>query len=57
MYGNEAGEIEALRYSLTKGQNHLDYAELYGASYIDENVAVVEVHLSDSNIKALDTVS
>lgn len=36
--GNEEAEIEALRYSLSKGQNHVDCAELYGAFYTDEVV-------------------
>ncbi|HEY4160980.1 MAG TPA: aldo/keto reductase [Candidatus Saccharimonadales bacterium] len=36
--GNEAAEIESLRYSLAKGQNHIDCAELYGAFYTDEVV-------------------
>lgn len=37
-YGNEQAEIEALRYSLEQGQNHIDCAELYGAFYTDEVV-------------------
>lgn len=37
-YGNEEAEIEALRYSISKGQNHIDCAELYGAFYTDEVV-------------------
>jgi len=36
VYGREEAEIEALRYSLGKGQNHIDCAELYGAFYTDE---------------------
>ncbi len=36
--GNEDAEIKALRYSLSKGQNHIDCAELYGAFYTDEVV-------------------
>jgi len=36
--GNETQEIEALRYSLAQGQNHIDCAELYGAFYTDEVV-------------------
>lgn len=36
--GNEEEEIEALRYSFSKGQNHIDCAELYGAFYTDEVV-------------------
>lgn len=38
VYGNEEAEIEALRYSVSKGQNHFDCAELYGAFYTDEVV-------------------
>ena len=30
--GNEAAEIEGIRYSLELGQNHIDCAELYGSS-------------------------
>lgn len=37
-YGNEEAEIEAIRYSISKGQNHIDCAELYGAFYTDEVV-------------------
>lgn len=37
-YGNEDAEIAAIRYSISKGQNHLDCAELYGAFYTDEVV-------------------
>lgn len=36
--GNEEVEIEALRYSISKGQNNIDCAELYGAFYTDEVV-------------------
>jgi 2,5-diketo-D-gluconate reductase B len=38
VHGNEETEIEALRYSLDKGQNHIDCAELYGGFYTDEVV-------------------
>jgi diketogulonate reductase-like aldo/keto reductase len=38
LYGNESAEIDALRYSIAKGQNHIDCAELYGAFYTDEVV-------------------
>jgi len=38
MHGNEEVEIDALRYSLDKGQNHIDCAELYGGFYTDEVV-------------------
>lgn len=36
VYGNEDREIEAVRYSLSMGQNHIDCAELYGGFYTDE---------------------
>jgi 2,5-diketo-D-gluconate reductase B len=36
--GNEDAEIEALRHSLSMGQNHLDCAEMYGGFYTDEVV-------------------
>lgn len=38
VYGNEPKEIEAIQYSLSKGQNHIDCAELYGGFYTDEVV-------------------
>jgi 2,5-diketo-D-gluconate reductase B len=38
VYGNEEKEIEAIRYAISKGQNHIDCAELYGAFYTDEVV-------------------
>ena len=37
-YGNEPQEIAAIKYSLSKGQNHIDCAELYGGFYTDEVV-------------------
>lgn len=37
-HGAETQEIEALQYSLSKGQNHIDCAELYGGFYTDEVV-------------------
>lgn len=37
-YDNEAAEVEAIRYSISKGQNHIDCAELYGAFHTDEVV-------------------
>lgn len=38
VYGNEDSDIDALHYSISKGQNHFDCAELYGAFYTDEVV-------------------
>src|SRR5690606_24592231 len=37
-YDNEGAEVEAIRYSIFKGQNHIDCAELYGAFHTDEVV-------------------
>lgn len=37
-YENEEVEIEAIQYSIEKGQNHIDCAELYGAFHTDEVV-------------------
>lgn len=47
--GNEDSEIEAIRYSISKGQNHIDCAELYGAFYTDEVVgrAIAETARED----------
>lgn len=36
--GHEEQEIEAIHYSISKGQNHIDCAELYGGFYTDEVV-------------------
>jgi diketogulonate reductase-like aldo/keto reductase len=38
VYGKEKSDIDALHYSMSKGQNHFDCAELYGAFYTDEVV-------------------
>lgn len=48
-YDNEAAEIEAIRYSISKGQNHIDCAELYGAFHTDEVVgkAIAELKRED----------
>lgn len=35
---NEGLEIAAIQYSITRGQNHIDCAELYGAFHTDEVV-------------------
>jgi 2,5-diketo-D-gluconate reductase B len=49
VYGNETQEIEAIQYSLLKGQNHVDCAELYGGFYTDEVVgkAIADVARED----------
>ena len=36
--GNKAAEIAAIRYSVEKGQNHIDCAESYSGFYTDEVV-------------------
>lgn len=48
-YDNEAAEIEAISYSISKGQNHIDCAELYGAFHTDEVVgkAIAGVNRED----------
>lgn len=38
VYGREASEAEALRYSIAQGQNHIDTAELYGTGHTEEVV-------------------
>ncbi len=37
-YDNEEAEVAAICYSIEKGQNHIDCAELYGAFHTDEVV-------------------
>lgn len=49
VHGTENQEIEAIRYSISKGQNHIDCAELYGGFYTDEVVgrAIAEAKRED----------
>jgi diketogulonate reductase-like aldo/keto reductase len=49
VHGNEEREIEAIRYSISRGQNHLDCAEMYGGFYTDEVVgrAIVGLNRED----------
>lgn len=54
VYGNEETEIEALRYSVSKGQNHFDCAELYGAFYTDEVVGRAIAGLNREDIYIAD---
>jgi diketogulonate reductase-like aldo/keto reductase len=35
-YGNDDEGIEAIRYSISKGQNHIDTGEIYGAGHTNE---------------------
>ncbi len=35
-HGNEAESIKAIHYSISKGQNHIDSGQIYGAGYTDE---------------------
>ena len=54
---NEEAELAAIRYSIEKGQNHIDCAELYGAFHtIDENVMAVNVQLSENEILTLNNI-
>lgn len=38
IYDNDAREIEAIKYSISKGQNHIDTAYMYGAGHTEELV-------------------
>lgn len=53
-YDNEEAEIEALHYSISKGQNHIDCAELYGAFHTDEVVGKAIVGLKREDIYIAD---
>ena len=53
-YDNEAAEIEAIRYSIAKGQNHIDCAELYGAFHTDEVVGKAIVGLKREDLYIAD---
>jgi len=37
-YDNDQREIEAIRYALSKGQDHIDTAQFYGATHTEELV-------------------
>lgn len=39
-YDNDERDIAAIKYSIEKGQNHIDGAELYGAGHTDELIGV-----------------
>ncbi len=54
VYGNESKEIEAIQYSLSKGQNHIDCAELYGGFYTDEVVGKALANASREDIYIAD---
>ncbi len=47
-YGNEPQEIAAIRYSISRGQNHIDTAHMYGAGHTEEIVgqAISEIERS-----------
>lgn len=40
VHGGENEAVKAIQYSITKGQNHIDCAELYGGFYTDEIVGM-----------------
>lgn len=53
-YENEKMEVEAIRYSISKGQNHIDCAELYGAFHTDEVVGKAIVGLNREDLYIAD---
>jgi diketogulonate reductase-like aldo/keto reductase len=53
-YDNEKKEVEALRYSISKGQNHIDCAELYGAFHTDEVIGKAIAGLERSDLYIAD---
>ena len=53
-YDNEAAEVDAIRYSISKGQNHIDCAELYGAFHTDEVVGKAIAGLQRENLYIAD---
>lgn len=53
-YDNEEAEIEALRYSISRGQNHIDCAELYGAFHTDEVVGKAVAGLNREDLYIAD---
>lgn len=50
VYKNDDEEVAAIRYSISKGQNHIDCAELYGAFHTDEVVGKALVGLDRSDL-------
>lgn len=52
--GNEEEGIEAIRYSISKGQNHIDCAELHGGFYTDEVVGRALKGLNRENLYIAD---
>ncbi len=49
VYGNEQAEIEAIRYALKVGQNHIDTAQIYGVGHTEEIVgAAIKDHQRSS---------
>jgi diketogulonate reductase-like aldo/keto reductase len=53
-YDNEAAEVEAIRYSISRGQNHIDCAELYGAFHTDEVVGKAIAGLKREDLYIVD---
>jgi diketogulonate reductase-like aldo/keto reductase len=54
VHGSEEQSIEAIRYSISKGQNHLDCAQLYGGFYTDEVVGQALVGLPREDLFVAD---
>lgn len=53
-FENEAAEVEAIRYAIAKGQNHIDCAELYGAFHTDEVVGKAIAGLNREDLYVAD---
>lgn len=53
-HGNEEVGIDAIRYSISKGQNHIDCAELYGGFYTDEVIGRALVGLKREDLYIAD---
>lgn len=54
VHGHEEQEIGAVRYSISKGQNHIDCAEMYGGFYTDEVIGRAIAGLNRENLYIAD---
>lgn len=55
-YDNEETEVKAIRYSISKNQNHIDCAELYGAFHTDEVVGKAIAGLKREDLYIADKI-